>query len=346
MNYNYHTYTKWPHILWGLLILILSGCVQNEMIEPTGEEIVSIPVEVSGFSFNQTRSIETQPYTANRVLVLPFKKIDENISTNDDSNFAPYFAAAREADLSSASTYITMLNLPAGSTYKILAVGCNAHDYDLNNPGSSGNTFDIGSLNNPTLLSNIHLLARSAAVVPEFFTAIGQSYYNGNSAGAYFKPEQINSIKINLTRLVSGLNIEIANVPDYITSITLVAEKLVKGVQPISGAATVVQASGDADNLKTFSTQLPVSGRVSFNHYILPTMDVNKTKLYLDVQYGIFKDRYVIKIPDTAGVSSQNSLIFMPNHVIKISGDYANINFGFSLLYTINLDDNSWDGLI
>lgn len=346
MNYNYHTYTKWSHILWGLFILVLSGCVQDEMIEPTGEELVSIPVEVNGFPFNQTRSIETQPYTANRVLVLPFKKIDENISTNDDSNFAPYFAAARQVELHTNITHITMLNLPAGSTYKILAVGCNQHDYDLNNPGSPGNTFDIGSVNNPTLLSNVHLLARSAAVVPELFTAIGQSYHDGNGIGAYFKPEQINSIKINLTRLVSGLNIEIANVPDHVTSITLVAEKLVKGVQPIGGAATIVQASGDADQLKTFSTQLPVSGRVSFNHYILPTMDANKTKLYLDVQYGIFKERYEIKVPDTDGVSALNSITFMPNHVVKISGDYANINFGFSLSYAINLDDNNWDGLI
>ena len=338
-------YAKWQCLLWSIAILMLSGCSQNEIAEEPDRQIISVPVEITGLQTNKEKSIETQPYTVNRVLLLPFKKIDEGISANNESNFAPDYTAARQVNVNALTSYMTMLNLSANSTYKILVIGYNQNDYNFNDQSNVNNKFSLGSVSNPTLLNNIQLLTKSAASVPEFFIATCQSYNNTNVTGEYFKPPQIKTLKGNLTRLVSGLNIEITDIPTYITSITLVAEKLVKGIQPVSTIATVVQSASDADNLKTFSTQIPASAKVSFNHYLLPTLDINKTKLYLDIKYGIFTERYIIKVPDTNGVLSGNSITFSPNHVVKISGNYSNINIGFVLSYSINLDDDNWDGI-
>lgn len=337
--------SKLQSILLSIICLILSGCAQSDLEEETEQRIISVSIEISGIETIKKRSIETEPYTVNRILLLPFKKIDEGILTNNESNFAPDYSAAKQIDISALTSYMTMLNLSANSTYKILAIGYNQNDYDFSNPSSTNNRFSIGSVNSPTLLSNIQLLTKSSVSVPEFFIATCQAYNNANMLGEYFKPSQIKTLKGNLSRLVSGLNIEITNIPIYVTSITLVAERLVKGIQPISKTATVIQLASDADNLKTFSTQTPVSAKVNFNNFLLPTLEINKTKLYLDVKYGIFTQRYTIKVPDTSGVSSGNSITFSPNQVVKISGNYSEIGIGFILSYNINLDDDNWDGI-
>lgn len=343
-NINYK-HTSLCCLLWISVIVLLSGCSQNEDITSKSESDILIPIEITGIHVAQSKSIETQPYTADRVLILPFKKINESIITNDDTNFAPDYANAKQVNINSTTSYMTMLNLTASSTYKVLVIGYNRNDYDFNNQGSVSNRFSIGSVTLPTTLSNFHLLSGSAASIPEFFTATCQSYNGATLIGAYFKPNQIKTLKANLTRLVSGLNVDITNIPTYITSITLIAEKLVKGIKPTDGTATVLQLATDADNLKTFSTKIPASGKVSFNHYILPTLDLNKTKLYLDVKYGAFTERYMIKVPDSAGVSATNSITFTSNHVVSITGNYTLINLGFTINGNINLDDNSWDGI-
>lgn len=44
------------------------------------------------------------------------------------------------------------------------------------------------------------------------------------------------------------------------------------------------------------------------------------------MSYGIFTERYTVKLPDTPGVVSGNRIIFTPNHWVKVTGSYANIN--------------------
>ena len=88
----------------------------------------------------------------------------------------------------------------------------------------------------------------------------------------------------------------------------------------------------------------PSSGNLTFSTYILPTFDTNKTGFYLDVEYGAYTQRYTVKVPDS-DVSSGNKFTLNPNHAINVTGDYSKINIGFNLSFTINLDDNAWDGL-
>lgn len=328
-------------LLW-CVFFILSGCVRDEDLGQTDNQTISIPIEIRGLSATYlTRS----SHAVDRILILPFRKINEGIPANDDANFEPDYTIAKQFPFSSTTIYTTMLNFSVGSTYKVLVIGYNQDDYDVNNPDDMNNRFSIGSVNLPTLLTNFHLLTKSAVVVPEFFTATCSSYNGQDNTGEYFKVEQITNLKATITRLISKLNLEITNIPEYISSVSLVAEKLVTGVHPTSATATVIQTVEDADNLKTFSTQTPDQGKVSFDHFLLPTLDANKTRLYLDIQYGTSTERYLVKVPDTDGVSAENSIIFSPNHEVKISGDYSTINIGFTIGHSINMDDDDWDGI-
>ena len=91
--------------------------------------------------------------------------------------------------------------------------------------------------------------------------------------------------------------------------------------------------------------KIPVSNAVTFNRYMLATLDTYKSLYYLDVEYGIFTDRYTLKVADSPNVASGNRIILTPNHWVTITGDYSNINLGFQINGNINLDDNNWDGI-
>lgn len=181
-------------------------------------------------------------------------------------------------------------------------------------------------------------------VVPEFFSCFGNGYRGATLVGPIFKPSQINYVTGTLKRLVIGFTLEVTNVPAYVNSMTLIAEQLVTATRATDGTALTWQTAGDGGT-KTLATQAPVSGKVSFNQFLLAIPDSRKTLFYLDVSYGIFTERYTVKLPDTPGVVSGNRIIFTPNHWVKVTGNYANINIGFTLAGNINLDDNAWDGL-
>ncbi|MBK5722938.1 hypothetical protein JGH11_18880 [Dysgonomonas sp. Marseille-P4677] len=336
-------YIRWKYLIWSIIIAVLFSCNQNEDFAQADEQTISVPIEINGFAEDLTKSIENQPHTVNRVLILPFKKIDETASTNDDNNFNLDQANVKQVELNNSPTYETMLPLTQGATYKIFAIGYNNNNYDINNPNLD-NKFDLLYLA-PNILYDFYYYSKSATAISDFFTAIGISYNDDIQVGEYFKPEEIKTLKIDLVRSVSGLNLEIVNIPAYVTSITLVAEKLVQSVFLVDLEYLNIQSEIANDNLKTFSTQIPVAGNVSFNHYLLPTFDVNKTKFYLDIKLGSLTERYLLKVNDVEGVSSNNSISFYPNQVVKISGDYSNINLGFTLSYSINLDDDNWDGI-
>jgi len=339
------TNIKYNCLLWIVGIFFLTGCYQEEELIPMRGKSILVPVEINSISIMRTKSIENEPYTVNRILLLPFKKINESLIGNDDSNFSPEYAAARQVDINSNVSGVEMLNLTENATYKVLVIGYNRNDYDFSDPQNVYHRFSIASTDTPALLTNMYLHSESAVSVPEFFIATCFPYDDTDMSSGYFKPIETERLKATLTRLVSGLNVVISNIPDNVTSVSLVAEKLVNGIRIKDLTATTVRTLTDADELKTFSIQAPVSGQVSFNHYLLPTFDTYNTKLYLDVTIGSLTERYEVKLPDVSGISSANSLSFLPNEVIKISGSYLRIQSGFEINYSINLDDNSWDGV-
>ena len=325
--------------------LFLGGCSADEELPAVPSEgIVPVRFEITSENLAFTRVPGDATLSANRILILPFVKTNESQGNNAD-NFTPVYSAAKELDATSFPVVGTMLNLSAASTYQIAVVGYNQNDYDFTNPASPSRRFDIGSATTPITLANLYLKPVSPVSVPEFFTCIGNAYsVSGASQGTAFKPGQTKYVTGSLTRIVSGLTLNITGIPGYITSITLVAERLVTASKSTDGTPLLMQTAGDA-GLKVFETQVPIAGSVSFNKLVLPTMDAQNTLLYLDVKYGIFTDRYTVKVPDMAGVSAANRLTFNPNHQVNITGIYSSINFGFTLSETINLDDNAWDGL-
>lgn len=163
--------------------------------------------------------------------------------------------------------------------------------------------------------------------------------------GQTFKPSQVDNVKGTLTRLVSGLTIQVNNVPAYVNSMTLVAEQLVTAIRVTDAQPLAWQTAGDS-GAKTLGVKAPVAGSVNFNLYMMPTQAARNTLLYLDVAYGTgFTERYTVKIADTPGVVASNRITFDPNNWVKITGSYSSINLGFTLANNINLDDNAWDGI-
>jgi hypothetical protein len=332
-----YSHTKLLVLLCGLFALL--GCSKDDNNDKPNGKTIAIPVEISGLNTVWTKAIGESTHTVNRVLILPFKKIDEDIVANEDINFAPDYTIAKQFDFSTSTLYTTKLDFTAGATYKVFVIGYNQADYD--HPGDAEDKFSLG-VSDPVLFTNMSLELKNAADVPEFFTATSQAYKDQVLVGSYFKAEDVDVLKTNLTRVSAGLNVEITGIPNTVSEITLIAETLVKGVKIADATATGVVLATDADDLKTFSSKAPVGGEVSFSHYLLPTFDVNKTKLYLEID-GV---KYVIKVPDQTGVSSANSITFSPNHAVSITGDYSDIDIGFTIaMDNIGLEDDRWDGV-
>lgn len=323
--------------------ILLQACSKEE-IKIQNKNEVAVPFEIN----NSPESLfsilfESNSYTVNRILLLPFRKSNEAV-TNEDINFIPDFSEAKQFDINSFPAYATMLNLTAGYSYKVMVIGYNRNDYNFANPATTGTRFAINSISSPTQLDNIQLSLASPVSTPEFFVCTCDASVNNVSLGNIFIPQQNLKLSGSLKRIVSGLSLEIINIPDFVDSISLVAEQLVTAVKVKDATATVWQTAGDTGN-KILGIQTPSDNKVSFGINLLPSFDAHKAKLFLDIHYGQFTDRYTVKVNDVAGVSSSNSIIFLPNQVVNITGDYSNIDIGFTISGSINLDDDSWDGL-
>ena len=306
-----------------LATLLLGSCSTDDVAELPLEEGVPVRFEIKRDGV-MSRAPGDAALSVNRILILPFRKTDE-ASSNDAANFIPEYSAARQLDVNSFPAVATMLTLSAASTYQLLVIGYNRSDYDFTGGGGATKRFNIGSTDTPATLANLYLQPVNPTVVPEFFSCFGNGYRGTTLVGPIFK-------------------LEVTNVPAYVNSMTLIAEQLVTATRATDGTALTWQTAGDGGT-KTLATQAPVSGKVSFNQFLLAIPDSRKTLFYLDVSYGIFTERYTVKLPDTPGVVSGNRIIFTPNHWVKVTGSYANINIGFTLAGNINLDDNAWDGL-
>ena len=326
--------------LVSIVILTLYGC-SSEDIEYSQENRVAVRIELDGGQTN-TRALGDATLSVNRILILPFKKINES-ATNDATNFIVDYSAAKQLDINSFPAIVTMLNLSSSSTYQLLILGYNRTDFDFTNQGIASQKFSIGPSASATLAS-FYLQPTSVPDVTEFFSCSGYGYQGSTLVGTTFKPGNINNIKGTLKRLVSGFSIEVSNVPAFVTSMTLVAEQLVTSIKGADGTPLTWQTPG-SDVSRSFGAQPPLLGKVAYNKFMLPTQDARKTLFYLDVLiYGVTQ-RYTVKVPDLSGASSGNRFIFTPNQWIKVTGDYSKLNIGFQITGVINLDDNNWDGL-
>lgn len=325
-----------------LIANILAGCTRPEYQDETE---ISIPVTLAVGNEIKARAIGDPVHSVNRILVLPFQKINAALPGNDPSNFTPVYSFARQWDVATFPSGNLTLKLPKGLTYQVMVIGYNANDYDFNTPNAASNRFSIGSVTSPTHLNNFHLYPKAPNLVPEFFSCFCTATDNGTSLGTTFTPGDNTHIGLSgqLNRLVSGLTVQITGIPDFVKSISLTAERMVKAIQVIDTLASLVQTAGDGES-RLIQKLTPTNGQVLFSNLLLPTMDTYKTKLYLNVSYGLVTETYTIKVQDT-NISSGNSITLKPNHVVTITGDYTKINLGFKLTYTINLDDNKWDGL-
>lgn len=324
--------------------LFLGGCSADDDL-PTvpPENTVPVRFEIKSENLAFTRAPGDATLSVNRILILPFIKTNES-QGNTPGNFTPVYSAARQLNVPSFVAVTTMLNLLPASTYQIAVIGYNQSDYDFANSSNPLRRFDIGSATTPTTLANLYLKPVSPVSVPEFFSCLGNAYSGGVLQGTAFKPGQINYVTGNLTRIVSGLSLSLTGIPGYISSVTLVAERLATAAKATDGTPLSGQTAGDA-GLKTFETQVPVAGAVNFKTYLLPTQEARNTLLYLDVKYGAVTERYTVKVSDMEGVSDNNRITFTPNHWVKITGTYAAINLGFTISDNINLDDGAWDGI-
>lgn len=324
-----------------ITLLFVSGCTKDDIL-PVPEETLSVRFDISNEKEIFTKAPSDAALSVNRILILPFRKINES-DTNDPANFVPVYSAAKQLDVNSFPAISTKLNLVSGSTYQIMAIGYNRTDFDFANQSAPFSRFNLGPASGATL-NSFYLQPVNANVVPEFYTCMGSGYMNETLIGGVFKPEQVNNIRGNLVRLVSGFTLDISSIPGYVTSMTLVAEKLVTTSKATDGTPLLWQNAGDS-GVKTLGTKTPVSGKVTFDTFLLPTLAARQTLFYLDVAYGSSTERYTMKIIDTPNVVSGNRITFTPNHWVKVTGDYTLINLGFILADDINLDDNNWDGI-
>lgn len=344
--------TRKRHILYFSVAALLSAlwltaCTTDDIDEPEmPQKDNTIPVEINiQYEDALSRASDNATLSVNRILILPFRKTNESLATSEPANFVPDYAAAKQITLHYFPVTSTKLNLQATSTYRIVVLGYNRNDYNFNNPTAASRLFDIGSVSTPATLANLYVKPINPTYgVPEFFSCQCIGNMNGTAIGTAFLPGQVNQITGTLKRIVSGLTVQINNIPTFVKFVTLVAENLVTATRITDGSAMLWQTTGDGSP-RILGTQVPTSGSVNLSYYLLAIPDARKTLFYLDVSYGSFTERYTIKVADEPGKVSGNRFIFLPNYQLTVTGDYSKINLGFILTHNVNLDDNTWDGI-
>lgn len=333
---------RWAAVFIPLLTLAFVSCNRDDDTDISPGETVAVAVNF-GIEGDVTKSfVNNQSHHVNRILILPFRKTAENLP-DVDASFQPAYSLGVQLDVGSFPVNSAAIRLQPGTSYRVLVIGYNTSDYDFKNQSSPANRFSMGAATTPVHFGNFSLIPSTPVVVPEFFTCTAQASLGGVQQGATFKPEQGVTLTGQLKRLVSGFSVTLTDVPTYVKSISLIAGNLVKSSRTLDAAPVTWQVAGDGA-IRILAKKTPSAGSVVFDQYLLPTLDAQKTEFYLDVEFGGSVQRYSVLVADGV-VSSGNKLIFNPNQAINLTGSYTKVNFGFTLNYGINLDDNQWDGL-
>jgi len=279
-------------------------------------------VDVSGVSYN-----------IDRALIIPFRKTGEGV---DDTNFIPDYSYVTHKTIAQGGVADVKLHLMAGAIYKVLVVGYKNEDYT---PAiSSNNRFVLGGVSDPVSLANYAVKATEPNNMPEVFACICEASLNGSSIGEAFAADENISISGNLKRLVSGISLTIENVPKFVTSVSLISGNLIEASRLTD--AMVMTARSEESILEVV---VPSDNKISFFRYLLAGGATYSTSLSLDILVGGSTKRYLVRVPDSE-TTTNNTFIFYPNQIIKVTGDYSKIDVGFTLTHMINLDDDGWDG--
>lgn len=325
------------------VFLLMIGCAKTDEDIPVPENNkVTVELNLNRYSPLQSRAIGDNTSTVNRVLILPFQKVDESLPDTETS-FQPNYDLATQVDISTFPLTSARIELLSSYSYRLLVIGFNQADYNFRAPAAS-NKFLIGSATAPANLSNFYLYPKSAAQVPEFFSVVCTATDNGTNLGTTFIPTPTIKLSGTLTRKVGAVSVTVTDVPPLVSSVTLVANNLTQAIKATDGTPLLWQTAYDPAN-KLDTRTVPINGTTVLQAYILPAPIAQKTALYLDVNIGGIIQRYTIKVNDVSGASSATQVYFPMNYVVNITGSYNLINFGFTINGNINLDDNAWDGL-
>lgn len=330
----------------GLSFLFLFACSEPEVPEQPDNGLAQVNVSVGkAVDFGMLPETRVPSYSTNRILVLPFQKLDTSLPDDNADNYVPAWNFAHQWDVNSFPVQSLTLGLLKSFTYKVMVIGYQQSDYDYYNQGAVSNLVELATQPTPTTLANFQLAPKSAWIVPEFFACFLTASQDGTPIGTVFTPGDNTSISLSgqLKRFVSGLSVTVTGIPGYVKSMTLVAEKMVKAVVVNDTTASAVQVSGDNEN-RVIQKLVPSAGTVNFNVFLLPTLSTNMSKYSLVVEYDSTTETYQIQVPDSE-VSQGNSIILLANGMVNITGSYATINIGFEISRTINLDDPAWDGI-
>lgn len=329
------------HIWWlGILIWGISACTNIENPDNSRLTNMQLSLEIPVLT-KASSNIGTATHSVDRVLVLPFQKQNVSLPNSQANNFVPVWSLSRQFNISTFPSSNLSFTLEGSKTYKVLVIGYNHADYDHNAPTANSNRINITSQPLPTTLANFQLYPKLPNEVPEFFICYAQ--VNGQAGNNVFIPTTGVNLQGKLGRIISGLGVRITNIPGYVKSVTLSADNMIKAIRLVDTTATVVQVAGDNEsrNIRTLNVS---SNSVDFGEFLLPSGTAKKVGFYLDIQLGSLTQRYKMNIEDSA-VSTDGKLTLYPNHVIRITGNYNNINYGFVVTEVINLEDNVWDGI-
>lgn len=168
--------TRLISILIGIGLVVFGGCSAEDNRDLFPIES-SIPVHLTITDTNcYSRAPGDTAMSVNRILIIPFRKTDENLS-NDPVNFIPEYNSARQMNIVSFPAVTTMLHLSSSSTYQLLIIGYNQSDYDFMNQNDALRKFSITTTSIPAALANVCLQPSNVTIVPEFFLLFRHRIY-------------------------------------------------------------------------------------------------------------------------------------------------------------------------
>ncbi len=331
------------NIFCPLVLCLLASCVKTERLAPEQpqEQLVAVNLDLSaGGSLAATRAFsDTGTSRVDRVLILPFAKTNEALP-DDDANFVLDYSLIRQIDLAdplpNEGKLAVSLFLQPDVSYKIAALGFGQQDFDyadLTNPNAT--LLMVVMKGVEMKLSDFMIQTFSMAHRPELFGCM--CHEGGDENDTVFNASGSTALAGTLTRMVGGFSVRITDIPDYVTSISLIPKDLTVTVNLYGVPAYTLGEPYYGLTLETLEPD--ASGTVEFEEFLFAAFDPMSFRL--DVMLGTSIESYTVTT--NSGVTT---FPIAPNQAINLSGSYAEaINFGFTAANTINLDDDAWDGL-
>ncbi len=328
-------------LLLSAAVLLLAGC-SRERLDGLAGGRVDVSVAFDGNGLPLTKAF-TGTHDVDRVLLIPFAKIDRSGADTYD-NFTPESDWIRQVDVNDFPVAASLSLIP-GMEYIVLAIGYNHTGLDYDTQGLTGTGFGMAFAGDTALLSDMVIGIPSPYTYPFAAPELFRCFCTPASGEQVFTASDTVSLTGDLTRMVSGLSLQISNIPDDVTSIDLRAEMLTYSITATSLLPMLYDTSPETDN-NLIGSQTPVSGAAAFDTMLFPTAQVYSTKLHVDIIKNGNTERHEIKVNDLEGVSSDSAITLTPNGVVSISGDYDKIDTGFTVTGSqFNLDSDNWDGV-